>query len=109
MKTEVLQAIRKAEEEYQREIAEAKAEKERRLAAAVLEADSLVMKARTGTEEYKRKRLEDARREAARRREEIRRGGEHQATLLREQAGKKLDGAVRRLMERFDAEVNARD
>jgi glutamate synthase domain-containing protein 2 len=49
MKTEVLRAIKKAEEEYQKEITEAKAEKERRLAAAALEADSLVMKARTGT------------------------------------------------------------
>jgi V/A-type H+-transporting ATPase subunit G/H len=109
MKTEVLRAIKKAEEEYQKEITEAKAEKERRLAAAALEADSLVMKARTGTEEYKKRRLEDARKEADRRRGEITRGGENQATLLREQSGKNLDGAVRLLIKRFEAEVHARD
>lgn len=109
MKTEVLKAIRKAEEEYQAEIAKAKAEKERGIAAATLEADSLVMKARTGTEEYKKKRLEDVRRETARRREEITRGGEHQAALLREQSGKNLDAAVRLLIKRFEAEVYARD
>jgi V/A-type H+/Na+-transporting ATPase subunit G/H len=109
MKTEVLKAIRKAEEEYQAEIAKAKAEKDRRIAAATLEADSLVMKARTGAEEYKKQRLEEARREAARRREAIMRAGEQQASLLREQAGKKLDGAVRLLMKRFEAEVYAQD
>jgi V/A-type H+-transporting ATPase subunit G/H len=109
MKTEVLMAIRKAEEEYQAEIAKAKAEKEHRIAAATLEADTLVMKARTGTEEYKKKRLEEARREAARRREEILRAGEQQAALLREQSGKNLDRAVRLLMKRFEAEVYAQD
>ena len=109
MKTEVLRSIKKAEEEYEKEIAEAKAEKERRLAAAALEADSLVMKARTGTEEFKKKRLEEARREAARKREAILRGGEGQATLLREQSGKNLDGAVRLLIKRFEAEVYAPD
>jgi V/A-type H+-transporting ATPase subunit G/H len=109
MKTEVLKAIKKAEEEYQAEMTGAKAERERRLAAASLEADSLGMKAQTGTEEYKKKRLEDARREADRKREEIMRGGEQQASLLREQAGKKLDGAVRLLIKKFEAEVYAQD
>jgi V/A-type H+-transporting ATPase subunit G/H len=109
MKTEVLMAIRKAEEEYQKEIDGAKAEKERRLVAAALEADTLLMNARTGTEEYKKKRLEDARKEAARKREEILREGERKAALLREQAGKNLDGAVRLLIKRFEAEVYAQD
>ena len=109
MKTEVLQAIRKAEEEYQAEIAKAKAEKERRISAATLEADSLVMRARAETEEYKKQRLDEARREAARRREAITRAGEQQASLLREQAGKKLAGAVSLLMKRFEAEVYAQD
>src|SRR5512136_962010 len=105
MKTEVLQAIKKAEEEYQAEIAGAKAEKERRLSAATLEADTMVMKAGTGSEEYKKKRLEDVRREAARKREEILREGERKAALLREQSGNNLDGAVRLLLSRFEAEV----
>jgi vacuolar-type H+-ATPase subunit H len=109
MRTEVLQAIRKAEEEYQAEITKAKAEKERRIAAATLEADSLVMKARTGTEEYKKQRLEEARRETARKRDDIMRSGEQQAAIIREQAGKKIDGAVRLLMKRFEAEVYAQD
>jgi V/A-type H+-transporting ATPase subunit G/H len=109
MKTEVLKAIRKAEEEYQAEIAKAKVERERRIAAATLEADSLVMKARTGTEEFKKQRLEEARREAARKRDGIMRSGEQQASLLREQAGKKLDIAVRLLMKRFEAEVYAQN
>jgi vacuolar-type H+-ATPase subunit H len=109
MKTEILRAIKKAEEDYQKEVAEARAEKERSLAAAALEADGHVMKARTGTEEFKRRQLEEARREAARKREAILRGGEHQAALLREQSGKNLDAAVRLLIQRFETEVNARD
>ena len=109
MKTEVLMAIRKAEEEYQTEMDAAKAEKERRIAAATLEADSLVMKARSGVEEETKQRLDDARKEAARKREEILREGEGKAALLREQSGKKLDGAVRLLMKRFEAEVYAQD
>jgi vacuolar-type H+-ATPase subunit H len=109
MKTEVLRAIKKAEEEYQAEMAGAKAEKERSLSTATLEADNLVMKARTGSEEYKKKQLEDARREAARKREEILREGERKAGLLREQSGKNLDGAVRLLLSRFEAEVYVKD
>jgi V/A-type H+-transporting ATPase subunit G/H len=109
MKTEVLKAIRKAEEEYLAEVAAAKAEKERTLSTATLEADTLVMKAGAGSEEYKKKRLEDARRDAASKREEILREGERKAALLREQAGKNLDGAVRLLLKRFEAEVNVKD
>jgi ATP synthase H subunit len=109
MKTEVLKAIKKAEEEYQTEVAAAKAERERTISAATLEADTLVMKAGAGSEEYKKKLLEDARRDAARRREEILREGERKAALLREQAGKNLDGAVRLLLKRFEAEVYVTD
>ena len=109
MKTEVLKAIRKAEEEYQAEIARAKAEKEHSLAAATLETETLVNKARAGAEEHKKRRLEDARKAAARKREEILKTGEHQASLLREQSGKNLDGAVRLLLKRFEAEVYAKD
>jgi V/A-type H+/Na+-transporting ATPase subunit G/H len=109
MKTEVLKAIRKAEEEYQAEMEKAKAEKERRIAAATLEAETLVSRAKDSSEEYKKKRLDDARKEAARKREEILRSGEHQASLLREQSGKNLDGAVKLLLKRFEAEVYAQD
>jgi vacuolar-type H+-ATPase subunit H len=109
MKTEVLQAIKKAEEEYQAEMAGAKAERERHISAATLEADTLVMKAGTGSEEYKKKRLEEVRREAARKREEILREGEGKAALLRQQSGKNLDGAVRLLLSRFEAEVYVKD
>ena len=109
MKTEVLMAIRKAEEEYQKEMTEAKAEKERRLAAAALEADTLVLRAKDSSEEYRKKRLEDARKDAARKREEILRSGEHQASLLRDQSSKNLDGAVQLLLKRFEAEVYAQD
>jgi V/A-type H+-transporting ATPase subunit I len=45
----------------------------------------------------------------ARRREEILREGERKAALLREQAGKNLDGAVRLLLKRFEAEVYVKD
>jgi vacuolar-type H+-ATPase subunit H len=109
MKTEVLRAIKKAEEEYQAEMTGAKAERERSLSAATLEADNLVMKAGTGSGEYKKKRLDDARRDSTRRREEIMREGERTAALLREQSGKNLDGAVRLLLSRFDAEVYVKD
>ena len=109
MKTEVLKAIRKAEEEYRTDLEKAKAEKEKRIAAATLEADTLVLRAKDSSEEYRKKRLEDARKDAARKREEILHSGERQASLLREQSGKNLDGAVRLLLSRFEAEVNAQD
>jgi vacuolar-type H+-ATPase subunit H len=109
MKTEVLKAIKKAEGEYQAEMTAAKAERERHLSAATLEADNLVMKAGTGSGDFKKKRLDDARRDAARRREEIMREGERKAALLREQSGKNLDGAVRLLLSRFEAEVYVKD
>ena len=109
MKTEVLKEIKKAEEEYQADVAAAKAEKERTISAATLEADTLVMKAGAGSEEYKKQRLEDTRRDATRRREDILREGERKAALLRDQAGKNLDGAVRLLLSRFEAEVYVND
>ncbi|HXW99473.1 MAG TPA: ATPase [Methanomicrobiales archaeon] len=109
MKTEVLNAIRKAEEEYQAEIAAAKAEKEKKLAAAALETDTLVAKAKAGAEEYKKQRLDDARKAAARKREEILSSGERDAALLRERSGKNLDRAVKLLLQRFEAEVYVKD
>ena len=109
MKTEVLNAIRKAEEEYQQELSVAKAEKEKRLAAAALEADTLVAKAKSGAEEYKKQRLDDARRAAARKREEILSSGERQAADLRARSGKNLDRAVKLLLQRFEAEVYVKD
>ena len=51
MKSEVLKSIKKTEEDYHVMISEAKADKERRISGARLEADNLIMKAKADIEE----------------------------------------------------------
>ncbi len=106
MKSEVLQTIKKTEEEYQAMISEARAERERRFASAKLEADNLIMKAKADIEEYKKKRLSDAREEAARKREAIIRTGEERATTIRSKGKKNLDKAVSYLIQKFKEQMH---
>lgn len=106
MRSEVLESIKKTEEEYRAMISQARAERERGLAGARLEADTLVMKAKADTEEYKKKRLESAREEAARKRKTIIQKGEEQAAALRARGQKNLDKAVDLLIQRFREQVH---
>jgi V/A-type H+-transporting ATPase subunit G/H len=65
MKTEVLQQIKKSEDEYQSLVNTARDERKTRIAQAELEADNLIAKASSDAEAYKKTRLADARQQAA--------------------------------------------
>ncbi len=106
MKSEVLQTIKKTEKDYQAMISEARAEREHRIASAKLEADNLIMKAKADIEEYKKKRLSDAREEVARKRNAIIRNGKGRADTLRSKGKKNLDKAVAFLILRFKEKMH---
>jgi hypothetical protein len=106
MKSEVLKSIKQTEEEYRTMISEASAERERRISGAKQEADNLIMKAKADIEEYKKKRLVDAREEAARTHRAIIKTGEERATALRARGKKNLDKAAALLIERFKEQLH---
>lgn len=106
MKSEVLKSIKKTEEDYHVMISEAKADKERRISGARLEADNLIMKAKADIEEYKKKRLADAREEAARKRNAIIKTGDERAAALRAKGKKNLDRVVALLISRFKEQLH---
>ena len=108
MKTEVLTDIKKAEEEYKAMIQDAEAEKKKSIANAELEADNLVTKATVSAEEYRKKRLADARTAAAENHARIIREGEQRAASLREQGRKNLDRAVDLLVSRFKEQLHVK-
>ena len=107
MKTEVLRAIKKAEEDYRAMISEAKAERERRVTEAGLRSDQLVMKAKMDLEEHRKKRLTEAREEAKARSGAILSDGEKQSAQMREKGRVNLEKAVKLLSSRFDEELHA--
>ncbi|MHC1626738.1 MAG: ATPase [Methanoculleaceae archaeon] len=101
MKTEVLQRIKEAEDEYRRSIDEAMKRRGERIAAAEMEAEQIVAKARSDTEEYRRERLAEAREEARRQYEQIVQEGEMEAAGIRERGRTNMDRAVQKLVESF--------
>jgi V/A-type H+-transporting ATPase subunit G/H len=107
MKSEILNEIKKAEDAYRALIAEAQAEKKRSLASAELEADNLVMKATHNAEEYKKKRLAEARDRAATQRAAIIGDGEQRAAAIAEKGRNNLDRAVNLLVSRFKEQLHA--
>jgi V/A-type H+-transporting ATPase subunit G/H len=106
MKVEVLKRIKDTEQDYTAMISEAKAAKEKRIAAARLEADSRVIRAEGEIEEYKKKRLAGARDEIGRKRETIQRKGEEHATALRNRGKSNLDRSVAFLVKRFREQLH---
>ncbi len=108
MKSEILNEIKKAEDTYKASIAEAQAEKKRRLASAELEADNLVMKATHDAEEYKKKRLAEARERAATRRDAIIAEGSQRSAAIAEKGKNNIDRAVGLLVARFKEQLHAR-
>jgi ATP synthase H subunit len=107
MKTEVLKAIKKAEEDYRAMTSEVKAERERRVTEAGLRSDQLVMKAKIDLEEKRKKRLAEAREEAKARSEAILSEGEKQSAQLREKGRVNFEKAVKLLSSRFEEELYA--
>ncbi len=105
MRVEVLKSIKQSEVAYTTMIAEARAEKERRINASRLEADNMIIRAATDIEEYKKKRLADAHAEAAVKRNAVMKEGEERVNALRTKGKKNLEKAVTFLMTRFKEQL----
>jgi V/A-type H+/Na+-transporting ATPase subunit G/H len=108
MKTEVLKDIKTAEEEYKTMIRDAEADKRKSLANAELEAENLVVKATVTAEEYRKKRMADARSHAAESHARIIKEGEQSITALREHGRRNLDRAAGLLVTRFKEQLHVK-
>jgi len=106
MRTEVLRDIKKTEEEYRTNIQAAQEERRHRRSQAELEADNLVTKATGNAEEYKKLKLEEARRQAASRHDDILREGQARAAALKQKGTQRLDKAVQLLVGRFKEQLH---
>ena len=106
MRTEVLRDIKKTEEEYRTMIQSAQDERKHRRSQAELEADNLVTKAQGNAEEYKKLKLEEARRQAASRHATITREGESKAAALKQKGAQNLAKAVQLLVVRFKEQLH---
>ena len=107
MKTEVLRAIKKAEEDYRAMISEVKVERERRVTDAGLRSDQHIMKAKVDLEEHRKRRLTGAREEAKAKSAAIIREGEKQSAQMREKGKVNFDKAVKLLSSRFEEKLYA--
>ena len=107
MKTEVLKAIKKAEEEYRAMTSEVKAERERRVTEAGLRSDQLVMKVKVDLEERRKLRLAEAREQAKARSGAILSDGERQSAQLREKGRVNFEKAVKLLSSWFEEKLDA--
>jgi V/A-type H+-transporting ATPase subunit G/H len=108
MKTEVLKDIKAAEEECGTTIRNAGADRKKSLANAELEADNLIVKANNTAEEYRKKRMADARTHAAETHARIIKEGEQGAVALREQGKRNLERAVALLVTRFKEQMHVK-
>jgi V/A-type H+-transporting ATPase subunit G/H len=106
MKTEVLKDIKAAEEEYGTTIRNAEEDRKKGLANAELEAGNLIIKANNTAEEYRKKRMADARTHAAEAHARIIREGEQGAVALRDQGKRNLERAVALLVTRFREQLH---
>ncbi|MFA5347889.1 MAG: ATPase [Methanoregula sp.] len=108
MKTEVLRDIKKTEEDYQKTITAAQEEKKYMHSQAELEADNLVTKAQSNAEQYKKMKLEEARRQAALKHAEIIKSGNQKAAAIREKGSRNLPKAVQLLVSRFKEQLHVK-
>ncbi|ABS56865.1 V-type H+-transporting ATPase subunit E [Methanoregula boonei 6A8] len=106
MKTEVLNDIKKTETEYQSVISTAQEEKKKRRAQAELEADTLVTKAQSNAEQYKKLKLEEARHQAALKHADIIKEGNQRSAALSEKGKRNLSKAVQLLVSRFKEQLH---
>jgi V/A-type H+-transporting ATPase subunit G/H len=107
MKIEVLESIKKTEDEYKAAISQAEAVRRKNIQNAELEADNLIAKATMNAEEYRKQKLAEAHAEADRRHAEIIRTGETRAAELRERGRRNMDGAVALLVSRLKGALDA--
>jgi len=108
MKTEVLRDIKKTEEEYQKTITAAQEEKKHRHSQAELEADNLVTKAHSNVEEYKKLKLEEARRQAELKNADVLKAGNQRAAAMKEKGAVHLSKAVQLLVARFKEQLHVK-
>jgi V/A-type H+-transporting ATPase subunit G/H len=108
MKTEVLRDIKKTEEEYQKTISAAQEEKKHRHSQVELESDNLVTKAQSNAEQYKKLKLDEARRQAALKHAEIIKNGNLRAAAIQEKGSKNLGKAVQLLVMRFKEQLHVK-
>ncbi len=106
MRTEVLRDIKKTEEEYRTTISAAQDERKLKRSQAELEADNLVTKAQGNVEEYKKLKLEEARRQAALRHADILKEGDQRAAALKAKGAPHLSQAVQLLVARFKEQLH---
>ncbi|MDD1702632.1 MAG: ATPase [Methanoregula sp.] len=106
MKTEVLDDIKKTENEYQSMISAAQDEKKRKLAEAELESASLITKAQSNAEQYKKLKLDEARHQAALKHADILKEGNQRSAALNEKGKKNLSKAVQLLVGRFKEQLH---
>jgi V/A-type H+-transporting ATPase subunit G/H len=108
MKTEVLRDIKKTEEDYQSVISTAQDEKKRKHSQAELESDNLITKAQSNAEQYKKLKLEEARRQAALKHAEIMNAGNQRAAALKVKGSGNLSKAVQLLVSRFKEQLHVK-
>ncbi len=106
MKTEVLQSIKKTEEESRSLIQAAGGQKAKMLVDARVEAENLIAKETEGAEEYKAKRISDAHAEAGKKSAVIIAEGETKAASVRADSKKNLEEAVDQLVNHFKVKLN---
>lgn len=106
MKTEVLQSIKKTEQESKSMILAAREQKTKMLADARVEAENLIARETEGAEEYKAKRISDAHTEARKHSASIIADGETKAALVRADSRKNLEKAVDLLVNHFKVRLN---
>ena len=107
MKVEVLESIKKTEDEYKAAISQADAERRKNVQNAELEADNLIAKATMNAEEYRKQKLAEAHAEADRLHAEIIRDGEVKAAELRERGSRNMERAVALLVSRLEGALDA--
>jgi len=108
MKTEVLRDIKKTEEEYQTMISAAQDERKLKRSQAELEADNLVTKAQGNAEEYKKLKLEEARRQAELKNADVLKAGNQRAAAMKEKGAVHLSKAVQLLLSRFKEQLHVK-
>ena len=106
MKTKVLDDIKKTETEYQSMISTAQEEKKKPTFQAELEADTLITKAQSNAEQYKKLKLEEARHQAAQKHADIIKEGNQRSAALKEKGTKNLSKAVQLLVSRFKEQLH---
>jgi V/A-type H+-transporting ATPase subunit G/H len=108
MRTEVLRDIKKTEEEYQTMISAAQDERKLKRSQAELEADNLVTKAQGNVEEYKKLKLEEARRQAELKNADVLTAGNQRAAAMKEKGTVHLSKAVQLLLSRFKEHLHVK-